>query len=77
MSVQLDPDLISKLERTEGAGVDKVEYVVGMLIALGAELCGAGLAWETDIQPLVSRFETLDADGELSVLLLLDSALLT
>jgi len=60
---QLDPTLIDRLERTKGAGVDKVEYVVGMLVALGAELCGEKLNFAADIQPLISRFDALDADG--------------
>ena len=63
VSAQLDPDLITKLERTKDAGVDKVEYVVGMLIAFGTELCGDTLDFDTDVQPLINRFDGLDLGG--------------
>jgi len=59
---QLDPDFITKLERTPGAGVSKVEFVVGILVSLGAELAGKELEF-SDVQPLIDRFEALDQDG--------------
>ena len=36
---QLDPGLVCSLDM-DGRGVDQVEFVVGMLIALGVEVCG-------------------------------------
>jgi voltage-gated potassium channel Kch len=52
---QLDRDLILSLD-ADGNGVDKFEFVVGMLIKL--ELISIG-----DVEPFVAQFEALDADG--------------
>ena len=37
--------------------VDQVQFVAGMLIALGTELCGEPLTWEADVQPFLERFK--------------------
>jgi hypothetical protein len=42
---QLDHDSITALDR-DGKGVDKLEFVIGMLIVLGCEVCGEPLCWE-------------------------------
>ena len=52
---QLDRDLILSLD-VDGNGVDKFEFVVGMLIKL--ELISSG-----DVEPFVAQFEALDADA--------------
>mmetsp|Transcript_60712 Transcript_60712/g.188569 ORF Transcript_60712/g.188569 Transcript_60712/m.188569 type:complete len:398 (+) Transcript_60712:123-1316(+) len=57
---QLDKDLIQSLDTT-GSGVDKLEFVVGMLMELGAELCGQPLTW-TAVMPFVRQFEAADLD---------------
>jgi len=63
IAAQLDPGLIKNLERVPGAGVSQTEFVVGMLVNLGAELCGDKLDFESDVLPLINRFNALDADG--------------
>ena len=57
---KLDADLIRSLDK-DGDGVDKVEFVVGMLTAL--EL----VTWE-DAEPFMKQFESLDQnrDGKLT-----------
>ena len=52
--MQLDEELIASLDK-EGDGVDKLEYVMGMLIALGANICGKRIDFEKDIQPLIEK----------------------
>ena len=44
-----------------GNGVNQTEFVVGMLCALGAEMCGEPLVWE-DVMPFIRQFQSLDAD---------------
>mmetsp|Transcript_29745 Transcript_29745/g.67355 ORF Transcript_29745/g.67355 Transcript_29745/m.67355 type:complete len:356 (-) Transcript_29745:177-1244(-) len=63
---QLDPELITSLDK-DGTGVDKLEFVIGMLIELNAEMCGQTLTW-ADVRPFVSQFEAADMDksGRLS-----------
>jgi len=46
---------------TAGNGVNQTEFVVGMLCALGAEMCGEPLVWE-DVLPFIRQFQSLDAD---------------
>lgn len=46
----------------DGNGVDKLEFVVGMLMILGVEMCGEPLTW-SDVRPFVQKFERLDASG--------------
>mmetsp|Transcript_116956 Transcript_116956/g.342511 ORF Transcript_116956/g.342511 Transcript_116956/m.342511 type:complete len:379 (-) Transcript_116956:48-1184(-) len=58
---QMDKELIQSLDKT-GNGVDKLEFVVGMLIELGAELCGEPLSWG-DVQPFLKQFASVDSDG--------------
>ena len=43
----------------DGSGVDKLEFVIGMLQLLGVELCGEALDWG-DVVPFVKKFEELD-----------------
>mmetsp|Transcript_2912 Transcript_2912/g.6720 ORF Transcript_2912/g.6720 Transcript_2912/m.6720 type:complete len:388 (-) Transcript_2912:74-1237(-) len=57
---QLNIELIKALDK-DGTGVDKLEFVVGMLIELKAELCGSPLAWE-DVLPFIKQFEAADMD---------------
>jgi hypothetical protein len=63
ISKQLDENLVRELDRDGRGNVDKVEFVVGMLIAMGAQLCGQEINFERDVTPLIERFEALDADG--------------
>uniref|UniRef100_A0A7S1QCJ5 EF-hand domain-containing protein n=1 Tax=Alexandrium catenella TaxID=2925 RepID=A0A7S1QCJ5_ALECA len=58
---QLDKDMITSLDRF-GNGVDKVEFVVGMLIEVGAEFCGRPMCWE-DVEPFLTQFDHADRDG--------------
>lgn len=48
-------------------GVDKTEFVVGMLTRLGVELCGEPLNWN-DVKPILKQFEDADKndDGRLN-----------
>ena len=55
---QLDSALITSLDRN-GKGVDKLEFVVGMLIMLGAEIAGEAITWE-GIRPFLVKFDALD-----------------
>ena len=55
---QLDIETITALDR-DGQGVDKLEFVVGMLITLGCEVCGQPLKWE-DVRPFLAKFNALD-----------------
>ena len=47
LKAQLDAQLITSLD-SNGDGVDRLEFVVGMLIALGAEVGGHKLRWKGD-----------------------------
>lgn len=59
---QLSEDLIQKLDKDKSGEVSKVEFVVGMLIAMGAQLCGEHLKWDEHVVTLLERFEALDVD---------------
>ena len=52
---RLDPDLITSLD-TDGGGVDKTEFVVGMLVKLE-------LVDQKDVEPYLKQFAKLDVDG--------------
>jgi len=52
---RLDPGLLASLDK-DGNGVDKTEFVVGLLVEL--EL----VAWE-EVEPFIAQFEILDVDG--------------
>lgn len=54
LNKQLDADLIESLD-TDGNGVDKLEFVVGMLTKLNL------VQW-TDIDPFLKQFEEMDTD---------------
>eukprot|EP00908_Phaeocystis_cordata_P021350 Transcript_3699.p2 GENE.Transcript_3699~~Transcript_3699.p2 ORF type:complete len:164 (-),score=44.54 Transcript_3699:1170-1661(-) len=43
----------------DGKGVDRVEFVVGMMMILGVELCGQPLAWD-DVRPFLLQFDMFD-----------------
>merc|ERR1712032_358810 len=58
---QLDADSIRALDM-DNKGVDKLEFVVGMLIHLGVEVCGQPLEWK-DVVPFIKRFKKVDKDG--------------
>lgn len=62
----LDVEMIMQLDR-DGNGVDKLEFCIGILIEIGAELAGLPLQWE-DIVPFIKQFEAFDVDksGHLS-----------
>ena len=64
--VQLSESLFSALEtpqaRAEGRGINQLEFVVGMIITLGAEVHGEPLDYETHVGPLLDRFAALDSD---------------
>ena len=53
---QLDEELIATLDR-DGDGVDKAEFVVGMLELLG-------VLEKADYEPFIKQFEKLDATGD-------------
>lgn len=55
---QLDVAQITSLDR-DGQGVDKLEFVVGMLIMLGAEIAGEAITWES-LSPFLVKFDALD-----------------
>ena len=55
LAKRLDPELIKSLDK-DGAGVDKTEFVVGMLVKLE-------LITEADVEPYLKQFAQLDADG--------------
>mmetsp|Transcript_74138 Transcript_74138/g.224736 ORF Transcript_74138/g.224736 Transcript_74138/m.224736 type:complete len:397 (-) Transcript_74138:60-1250(-) len=57
---QLDRDLIHRLDK-DGLGVDRLEFVIGMLTDLGAELCGEPLGW-AQVLPFLNQFEAADLD---------------
>ena len=52
---RLDPDLITSLDK-DGGGVDKTEFVVGMLVKLE-------LVDQKDVEPYLKQFAKLDVDG--------------
>ena len=58
---QLDSNMVNLLDK-DGNGVDRTEFVVGLLTALGVTLCGQPLDFHNDVQPLLDRFDTLDRD---------------
>jgi hypothetical protein len=59
----LDEERIRQLDKGDGQGVDKCEFVVGTLMMLGAEFGGRPLEWE-DVQPFIQRFEAMDKDKD-------------
>lgn len=42
-----------------GDGVDKLEFVVGMMMILGVELCGQPLSWD-NLRPFMLQFDQFD-----------------
>ena len=62
ISIQLSGKLISALD-TDGGGVDKVTFVARMPISMGVQLYGQPLDYAHDVQPLLARFDALDADA--------------
>merc|ERR1719333_876460 len=44
-------------------GVDKTEFVVGMLTRLGVELCGEPLKWDY-VKPIIKQFDEADKTGD-------------
>jgi len=61
-SMQLSPKLIDCLDPT-GDGVSELEFVFGMLGLMGADLCNVPLNFKQHAQPLMHRFQQLDADN--------------
>jgi hypothetical protein len=60
--MQLSEELITALDRTGSGKVDELHFVVEMIIALGAEVCGEKLDFKSHVQPLIDRFAVLDED---------------
>ena len=60
---QLSEDLIENFDFRKDGLVSRVEFVVGMLATLGATLCGESLKWDSDVKPLLDRFDAMDVDG--------------
>lgn len=56
LTKRLDPELIKSLDTDGGSGVDKTEFVTGMLIKLE-------LVDEADVLPYLKQFDELDIDG--------------
>jgi len=52
---RLDPELIASLDQ-DGRGVDKTEFVVGMIVALG-------MLEKEDVAPFLKQFDQIDVDG--------------
>ena len=57
---QLDEKLIQSLDK-DGQGVERVEFVVGMLSNLGATYAGAPLTMEA-CKPFFAQFDAMDVD---------------
>lgn len=55
---QLDVKLITSLDR-DGMGVDKLEFVMGMLIMMGVEVAGQALTWDS-VKPFLVKFDAMD-----------------
>ena len=59
---QLSEDLITALDADNTDDVSELEFVVGMIIAIGAKVCGEKLDWKMHVQPLVDRLHNLNKD---------------
>lgn len=57
---KLDPTMITQLD-TDGKGVSRLEFCIGMLSNLGATYHGQKLTWKS-VQPFLAQFEALDTD---------------
>ena len=55
---QLDVELITSLDR-DGKGVDKLEFVMGMLIMMGVEVAGQALTYDS-AKPFLVKFDAMD-----------------
>ena len=55
LEAKLDGDIVMSLDR-DGNGVDRIEYVIGMLTKMHV------LQW-SDVQPFLDQFDQMDADG--------------
>ena len=58
----LDREQMLSLDK-DGGGISCLEFVTGMLIMLGVELCGEPLKWD-DVRPFIQKFDELDQRGE-------------
>jgi hypothetical protein len=58
--MQLSDELIDALDRQGDGQVTELDFVVEMIIALGAEVCGKKLDFNAHVQPLIDRFAVLD-----------------
>ena len=56
LNKQLDLELITALDK-DGGGIDRAEFVLGMLVALGT-------ITEEDYQPFMQQFDALDVNGD-------------
>ena len=41
----------------------ELEFVCGMVISMGAKICGEPLDFDTHVRPLINRFRAIDEDG--------------
>jgi hypothetical protein len=58
--MQLSEKLITALDHTGSGKVSELDFVVQMIITLGAEVCGEKLDFNAHVQPLIDRFAVLD-----------------
>lgn len=58
LTKQMSREEVLRLD-VNGDGIDKLEFVVGMLQNLGVELCGEPLRWD-DVLPFMKTFDKLD-----------------
>jgi len=62
MKRRLDAKMIRNMDR-DGNGVDRVEFLVGTLMFLGAEVGGEALSWK-HVAPMLKQFNSFDVDGD-------------
>jgi hypothetical protein len=55
---EMEPEEITALDH-DGNGVSELEFVVGMLIHLGVEICGEPMTWN-DVRPFRLKFNQMD-----------------
>mmetsp|Transcript_23088 Transcript_23088/g.38199 ORF Transcript_23088/g.38199 Transcript_23088/m.38199 type:complete len:497 (+) Transcript_23088:223-1713(+) len=61
LMMQLDEEVVLQLDHDD-KGVDELEFVTGMLMMLGVELCGEPLTW-ADVLPFKAKFRKLDVSN--------------
>ena len=62
---QLSEKMIENMDFSKDGQVDKAEYIVGMLITMGAQICGENITYEDHVKPHLDRFDKLNCtNGE-------------